>query len=846
LDVVLINDESLKSSVSLTVGGGSFADPEEAPGIAHLTEHVMMLGNSKSLRPMEFEDLLATNYGSSNSFTDSEKTTFYYELNFEGMEQSLKMFSRMLTDPMINAEMVKSQLDIIQKEIERKVGDDQWRENQVLKSLANSAHPYSKFSLGDLQKLRKLDYNYLANLVKIFYSKFYTPQNMKLVVSSHMNIEPLEKLVSLYFSDIRSETSNSPPPKQVINDVKAFTFKELGQIVWYQKLSSAYPTLDFIFNLDEVQTRQKIYTKPLDFLSYLIKFSGEGSLLNYLKNQNLAHKLEVGIVNSFKSFSQYGVSIYLTKQGLENTEKIIETTFSYLNSLRADSGKDFLSYYSEMQEIYKNNFFFNKKVPNTYEDLQIISTNLFDYDSSEFLIGENMHNLFNATMIKDYINSLLPENSLVVLGSKDLPSQLIKYFNLDKEGKVNMQKEKYFEIPYTNNLFTKEVLQKLEKVSVNKLILKPTNSNNSTTVNEFTLRPLNSFVSKNLKLNSCWGSGSAQQIKKFLESNKYNETVNKICAIENDEIAPRLVQNVNRLKIWHKLDRSFHYPRVDVKLNIISPLIRGNSNRSQLAAFHIYFEYLSLMIEKNLYSALDAGNEIKLEISENGIIISISAYNDLISKIMSYLVTLIYEKPQTMSSEFYSVVLHQTEKHLVDKYYKNKYEEIFKSIIKKDLVPLLDIIQNTKDLTLEKIMTFIPLIQNSFYLNILFYGDIPITELNLIKGFFKPYIILQNKPEQNLEEFKLIDYLHSHSFLDGSFVHIKNVTNFKSNTVTNYYQIGTRNSKSSLIMDLIQLIWGNIFKYNLQVLNKVGKVTVSEKQMFDNVMVSYSHTNLLF
>ncbi len=609
-------------------------------------------------------------------------------------------------------------------------------------------------------------------------------------------------------------------------------------------MSSAYPTLDFIFNLDEVQTRQKLSTKPLDFLNYLIKFSGEGSLLNYLKNQNLAHKLEVGIVNSFKTFSQYGVSIYLTKQGLENTEKIIETTFSYLNTLRADSGKDFLSYYSEMQEIYKNNFFFNKKVPNTYEDLQIISTNLFDYDSSEFLIGENMHNLFNATMIKDYINSLLPENSLVVLGSKDFPSQLIKYFNLDKEGKVVMQKEKYFEIPYTNNIFKKEVLQKFDKVSVNKLIINPTNSNNSTIINEFTLRPLNSFVSKNLKLNSCWGSGSAQQIKKFLESNKYNETVNKICAIENDELAPRLVQNVNRLKIWHKLDRSFHYPRVDVKLNIISPLIRGNSNRSQLAAFRIYFEYLSLMIEKNLYSALDAGNEIKLEISENGIIISISAYNDVISKIMSYLVTLIYEKPQTMSSEFYSVVLHQTEKHLVDSYYKNKNQEIFKSIIKKDLIPLLDIIQNTKDLTLEKIMTFIPLIQNSFYLNIMFYGDIPLTELNLIKGFFKPYIILQNKPEQNLEEFKLIDYLHSHSFVDGSFVYRKNVTNFKSNTVTNYYQIGTRNSKSSLIMDLIQLIWGNIFKYNLQVLNKVGKVIVSEKQIFDNVMVSYSPSNL--
>ncbi len=227
--------------MSLTVGGGSFADPEEAPGIAHLTEHVMMLGNSKSLRPMEFEDLLSTNYGSSNSFTDSEKTTFYYELNFEGMEQSLKLFSRMLTDPMINAETVKSQLEIIQKEIEGKVGDDQWRENQVLKSLANSAHPYSKFSLGDLQKLRKLDDNYLANLVKIFYSKFYTPQNMKLVVSSHMNIEPMEKLVSQYFSDIRSETSNSPPPKQVINDVKAFTRARPNSLVPKIVLCLPYP-----------------------------------------------------------------------------------------------------------------------------------------------------------------------------------------------------------------------------------------------------------------------------------------------------------------------------------------------------------------------------------------------------------------------------------------------------------------------------------------------------------------------------------------------------------------------------------------------------------------------------
>jgi len=183
IEALLISDQNnVKNAVSLTVGAGSFQDDEELPGLAHILEHSVLLGSNDYPRPSYFEDLLAKNFGFLNSFTEDEKTTFYFEMDYLGFEDGMKVFSRLFGNPKLDANLIPLHLLKIEEELKRNMNKDQLREIQIIKNFANPAHPFSRFSLGDLEKLKKRNIGFIHSMMKTFYNKFYTPNNMKLVV----------------------------------------------------------------------------------------------------------------------------------------------------------------------------------------------------------------------------------------------------------------------------------------------------------------------------------------------------------------------------------------------------------------------------------------------------------------------------------------------------------------------------------------------------------------------------------------------------------------------------------------------------------------------------------------
>lgn len=174
--------------MSLSIGVGSFQDDDETSGIAHLTEHMLLLGSKQFPRPSEFEDHLSYHHGSTNTFTEDEKTTFYFEVNWEGFEKGLNMFAKMFADPLFPEEKVHSQLDKMYSEYKKNIDKDQWKEHNIIKKLANPVHPFSKN--GNFAKLKKLEGSYLSKKLISFYNKYYTPNNMKLVVTCNIYIYP--------------------------------------------------------------------------------------------------------------------------------------------------------------------------------------------------------------------------------------------------------------------------------------------------------------------------------------------------------------------------------------------------------------------------------------------------------------------------------------------------------------------------------------------------------------------------------------------------------------------------------------------------------------------------------
>lgn len=405
-----------------------------------------------------------------------------------------------------------------------------------------------------------------------------------------MNLENLEELIINYFSDIRLDSIDFHQKDrygEIINKAEAYTFKELGQFVWYQKTPSYLnPTLDLIFILDEINKKNLI--KPLDYISYLLQYKGEDSLISFLIQNDLAVKMECGVIASFKTFSQYAISIYLTEKGLGNTTEITELVYSYINLLKKFPSKSINeSIFGEIKQININNFkFLNKnfEVSDLKTYLTSVSLNMFDYGHKEYIVNDFHHSNFNESIISNFVNSLIPENCLIILGSSIQPENYLS-------GK-DVKKEENFNTPYTNEKFTNEMIENLLHVEKNK---------------NFRIRTANNFISKNLTLVDCYADME-------YKSKSLNGTKEIQCEKEIKYISPRLVYNTVNLKMWYKLDRTFKTPKANIYLNLITTYLRKDVYQNTM--LNLYFEYIKNRVDNLLGMAMDAGNEIKLEINE--------------------------------------------------------------------------------------------------------------------------------------------------------------------------------------------------------------------------------------
>jgi insulysin len=579
LEVLLISDSNTtKCSASMSVGVGSFYDGD-LPGLAHFTEHMIFLGSKSYPRPSLFEDHLRNYLGSTNAYTEEERTTFYFEVEWQGFTKAIEMFSRMFAEPLFDKNFMNKEIDAVNSENEKNLNKDPWRENQVLKSLADPLHPYSKFSTGNRKTLQGVNIDTLHSKVNFLYDQFYMPDNMKLVVLSNQNLEQLQQTVAYYFSDIRKDKmeqnlrkgedksekeSNSiniselnseaiepifekPNPIPIQNTAVnpylysyhskiPFTSKESGQIIWYEKIAGGQH-LDIIFNLDEILT--KYQTKPLDYVSYLMKYSGEGSLIEYLKKFKLASKIEVGVVSSFKLFSQYAVSVYLTEVGMRKIEEVVKLVFNYINLIKFNVIKS--RTYEELHNITSIQFKFLEKSEKYGDYLAVLAGMMHNIKSTEYynlLYADYIHSNYNETLIRSYLNNLSPVNSLIIVGSLKFPNSLTELL-----GNATNQTEKWYGTTFRNNKIPPQLLKTLN----NSLISGET----------FKLREKNDFITRENNVVSCFGIGIITSYK--------NVTLHELCDMEKADLTPDFAINSKNLLAWYKVSNI----QKDFKLNLI-------------------------------------------------------------------------------------------------------------------------------------------------------------------------------------------------------------------------------------------------------------------------------------
>jgi len=77
------------AAACIDVGVGSLSDPPELNGLAHFLEHMLFMGTEKYPEENSYAEYLSDNGGRFNAYTALENTNYYFDVNFNALNETV-------------------------------------------------------------------------------------------------------------------------------------------------------------------------------------------------------------------------------------------------------------------------------------------------------------------------------------------------------------------------------------------------------------------------------------------------------------------------------------------------------------------------------------------------------------------------------------------------------------------------------------------------------------------------------------------------------------------------------------------------------------------------------------
>ncbi|MDX1302311.1 insulinase family protein [Photobacterium sp.] len=451
LKVLLVHDiDAPRSAAALSVKVGHFDDPAERQGMAHFLEHMLFLGTKKYPKIGEFQTFINHSGGSNNAWTGTENTTFFFEVSPHTFEEGLDRFGQFFTAPLFNEEAVEKERQAVDSEYKMKLKDDVRRIYQVHKETINPAHPFTKFSVGDLTTLNDRNNLSVREELLAFYHTHYSANAMGLVLLGPQSLDQLENYARTNFSHI----NNTGEAKPVIT-APLVTEKESAQFIQIDPIKEVRK-LTLSFSLPSVDAFYQ--QKPLSYLAHLLGNEGPGSLMSLLKGRGLINTLAAGGGINGSNFREYTVSLNLTPKGLNDVDAIVTSVFQYI-ALIEQQGLDAWRY-KEKQSVLELAFRYQEK-SRPLDTVSYLVMNLLHYDPEDVIYGDYMMTGYNEPLLRDLLGYLRPDNMRLVLVA---------------QGQHYDKIAQWYHTPYSVTPFTAAQLSRWQQVKLDpELLLPPQN-----------------------------------------------------------------------------------------------------------------------------------------------------------------------------------------------------------------------------------------------------------------------------------------------------------------------------------------------------------------------------------
>jgi len=414
LQVLLISDPKTdKAAAALDVGIGSSSDPARWPGLAHFLEHMLFLGTRKFPETGEYQAFITRNGGSDNAYTADANTNYFFDINPEVLRPALERFSQFFIAPLFTAKFVEREKNAINSEFHSRSQSTGRRRMSAVRQVMNPVHPWSKFSVGNLETLADKPDETARQALLRFYQRHYSANIMTLVVLGREDLPTLQAWVKQLFSAIPdNKTSRS------VTSVPLFTSGTLPLRLQVQALRDKR-SLGVTFPIPALLPYYR--SKPMHIVGELLGHEGAGSLLSVLKQKGWARSLSAGGGAGKENESTFDVNIGLTRAGLEHQDDVLALLFQAIQLIKMQGIQSWV--YAEQSKLTALQFRF-KTQSDAQATVRSAAQNMQDIPIQDVLVWPWLMQGFDPALTKRLLAYLQPENTLITVMAPGYQSML--------------------------------------------------------------------------------------------------------------------------------------------------------------------------------------------------------------------------------------------------------------------------------------------------------------------------------------------------------------------------------------------------------------------------------------
>ena len=488
--IVVVQDPGAQlTGFAIGVSAGSYYDPLDFPGLAHFTEHMLFLGTEKYPGPTSFDEFISSHGGSSNAFTDSERTVYYNAIDTDAFGEGFARFIEFFTRPLFNQTYIGKEVKAVDSEHDTHINDPNWRLFSIVSSL--SLPPNNHYSTGDSSTLLTKGVDALEAAVRKYFANNYCFNRLSIAIVSPMPVSDQVETVRNVFSSISDPIPRNCRPafnftkiSPQLNQQGGFPIPEInrGKLVYSEGPAGSQPVLWLAFPYKAVTSNGLAGKHPLSILETVLTYKGENSLKQTLIASGLTTSMELMSDDNSAGSVTY-LTFELSSSGRDRVGELLSIVFAFLKKVR--DSKISPKFISQIQQLRNSLFYSNAdghaivnespmRLAKYFASQMTVSTKNRQEDPGSVasqLVSVNEQILsVDAGLVNDVLSNMKFENSLVLFHDPLFKSPP-EWLSLMMSANGSEQTDAHYGFKYVVGDLNKEQLNKTAFFSSNLSVL---------------------------------------------------------------------------------------------------------------------------------------------------------------------------------------------------------------------------------------------------------------------------------------------------------------------------------------------------------------------------------------